>query len=370
MKFVIEKSVFQTYLGKIQGIAERRSTIPILSNILISGEKDTIHITATDLEIGVMEITGAEKIEKGAICVSARKLYDIMRELSEEQVEIQSGEKFWVSIKAGKTAFNLPGLDPSEFPAFPQTEGSEYFSIGSSDLLEMIEKTVFAASSEESRFNLNGIYMEKVKKEKKDYFRMVATDGHRLSLIDKEQKTTLGEKGIIISRRGLTEVKKVLGDYEETEIAISLLDNTCIFKTEKTIVVVRLLEGEYPDYQQVIPSENEKHIILDRKKFTGALRRAQVIASEKGEGVKFSIHKDVMKVRTGGPDIGNVQEEIKIVYQGDSLDVSFNARYLLDVLQIMDTDNIQMELKEELSSGLIRPEDEENYLYVIMPMRQ
>jgi DNA polymerase III subunit beta len=370
MKFVIEKSTFQTCLGKIQGIAERRSTIPVLSNILISGEKNNLHIIATDLEIGVMEITEAEKVEKGSICVSARKLYDIMRELSEEQVEIQSGENFWVSIKTGKTTFNLPGLDPAEFPTFPQTEGSDYFRVGSADLLEMIERTVFAASSEESRFNLNGIYMEKVKREKKDYFRMVATDGHRLSMIDKEQESTLGEKGIIISRRGLTELKKVLGDNEETEIAISLLDNNCVFKTEQTIVVVRLLEGEYPDYQQVIPSGNDKHIILDRKQFTGALRRAQVIASEKGEGVKFSIHGDVMEIRTGGPDIGNVQEEIKIDYQGDSLDVSFNARYLLDVLHIMDTDKVQMELKEELSSGVIRPVDEENYLYVIMPMRQ
>jgi DNA polymerase-3 subunit beta len=293
-----------------------------------------------------------------------------MRELSEEQVEIQSGENYWVSIKAGKTTFNLPGLDPAEFPAFPQTESSDYFSMRSADILEMIEKTVFAASLEESRFNLNGIYMERVKKEKKDYFRMVATDGHRLSLIDKEQESTLGEKGIIISRRGLTELKKVLGDNEDTEIAISLQDNNCVFKTEQTIVVVRLLEGEYPDYQQVIPSSNDKNVILERKQFNGALRRAQVIASEKGEGVKFSIHDDIMEIRTGGPDVGNVQEEIKIDYKGEALDVSFNARYILDVLQIIDTNNIRMELKEELTSGLIRPEGEENYLYVIMPMRQ
>lgn len=370
MKFVIEKNIFQTCLGKIQGIAERKSTIPVLSNILISGEKNNIHIIATDLEIGVMEITEAEKVEKGSMCVSARKLYDIMRELSEEQVEIQSGEKFWVSIKAGKTAFNLPGLDPAEFPVFPKTESSDYFSVLSAELLEMIEKTVFAASSEESRFNLNGIYMEKVKKEEKDYFRMVATDGHRLSMFDKEQNSTLGEKGIIISKRGLTELKKVLGDNEEIEIAISLLDNNCVFKTEKTIVVVRLLEGEYPDYKQVIPSKNDKHIILNRKQFIGALRRAQVIASEKGEGVKFSINGDVMEIRTGGPDVGNVKEEIKIDYNGDSLEVSFNARYLLDVLNIIDTEKVKMELKEELSSGVIRPFDEKNYIYVIMPMRQ
>jgi DNA polymerase-3 subunit beta len=187
-------------------------------------------------------------------------------------------------------------------------------------------------------------------------------------MIDKEIKSTLEEKGIIISRRGLTELKKVLGD-EEVEVAVSLQDNNCVFKTERTIVVVRLLEGEYPDYQQVIPTENDKHIILDRKAFVGALRRAHVIASEKGEGVKFSVHGDSMEIKTGGPDVGNVQEEIKIDYQGGPLEVSFNARYLLDVLNIIDTEKVKVELKEELSSGLIRPVDRDNYLYVIMPMR-
>jgi DNA polymerase-3 subunit beta len=367
MKFVIEKGVFQTSLGKIQGIAERRSTIPILSNTLISGEKNKINIIATDLEIGVMEITVADKLEKGDICVPARKLYDIVKELSEELVEVQRGENFWVSIKAGKSVFNLPGVDPKEFPVFPAIEGAAYFTTSASTLLDMIEKTVFASSSEESRFNLNGIYMDKVQKDKKDYFRMVATDGHRLSMIDKELKPTL-ERGITLSRRGLTELRRVLGD-EETDVTISLKDNNCIFKTEHTIVVVRLLEGEYPDYQQVIPKENDKHIVIERKDFIGALRRAQVIASEKGEGVKFSIRTGSMEIKTGGPDVGNVQEEIKIDYNGTSLDVSFNARYLLDALNIMNTEKIVIELKEELSSGLIRPVNGEDHLYVIMPMR-
>jgi DNA polymerase-3 subunit beta len=314
-----------------------------------------------------MEITEAKSADKGYFCVPARKLYDIVRELPEENIEIERADNFWVMIKAGKTVFNLPGVDPKEFPAFPAVDGGSFSTVSSSSLLEMIEKTAFAASSEESRFNLNGIYMEKINKDKRDYFRMVATDGHRLSLIDKAQNISF-DKGIIISRRGLTEVKKVLGDGE-ADVAISLKGNNCIFKTEKTIVVVRLLEGEYPDYQQVIPKANDKHIIINRKEFIGALRRAQVIASEKGEGVRFSIRKAAMDIKTGGPDVGNVQEEIKIEYQGDPIDVSFNARYLLDVLTNIDADKIIMELKEELTSGIIRPQGEEDYLYVIMPMR-
>jgi DNA polymerase-3 subunit beta len=370
MKFIIKRGLFQTSLGKIQGIAERRSTIPILSNILLSGEKNTINMMATDLEIGVMEITEADSQEKGAVCIPARKLYDIVRELSEEEVEVQGGENFWVSVKAGKAIFNLPGVDPKEFPAFPSIDGTAHFTMQSSVLLDMIEKSVFAASSEESRFNLNGIYMEKVNQDKRDYFRMVATDGHRLAMIDKEMTSTI-DKGIIISRRGLMELRKVLAD-SETEVAISLNNNNCIFKTDRTIVVVRLLEGEYPDYQQVIPTANDKHIIIGRREFIGALRRAQVIASEKGEGVRFSIRGESMEIKTGGPDVGNVKDEIKVDYQGAPIEVSFNARYLLDVLNIIDTEKIMLELKEELSSGLIKPVDGvigEKFLYVIMPMR-
>jgi DNA polymerase-3 subunit beta len=369
MQFVIEKGLFQTCLGKIQGIAERRSTIPILSNILISGSNDDIRIVATDLEIGVMEIVNVEKAGQGDICIPARKLYDIVKELSEERVEVKGGENFWVSIKAGKTLFNLPGLDPKDFPSFPLTEDSPGFNIGLTDLLEMIEKTAFAASSEESRFNLNGIYIEKAHRDNEEFFRMVATDGHRLSMIEKTLNSILAEKGIIISRRGLTEVKRILGHEEETEVVVSLQGNNCVFKTERTVVVVRLLEGEYPDYQQVIPADNDKHINVDRKALIGALRRAHVIASEKGEGVKFSIQGGVMEIKTGGPDVGNIQEEIKIDYDGEPLEVSFNARYLLDVLNIMDTEQVRVELKQELSSGVIRPLNGENYLYVIMPMR-
>jgi DNA polymerase-3 subunit beta len=198
----------------------------------------------------------------------------------------------------------------------------------------------------------------------------VATDGHRLAMIDKEMTSTI-DKGIIISRRGLMELRKVLAD-SETEVAISLNNNNCIFKTDRTIVVVRLLEGEYPDYQQVIPTANDKHIIIGRREFIGALRRAQVIASEKGEGVRFSIRGESMEIKTGGPDVGNVKDEIKVDYQGAPIEVSFNARYLLDVLNIIDTEKIMLELKEELSSGLIKPVDGvigEKFLYVIMPMR-
>ncbi|MBW2038379.1 MAG: DNA polymerase III subunit beta [Deltaproteobacteria bacterium] len=367
MKFIVEKAFFQTSLGKIQGIAERRSTIPILSNILISGEKNRLNIVATDLEIGVKESIEANIMEKGDICIPAKKLYDAVRELSEEKVEIQREGNFWISIKAGKTIFSLPGVDPDEFPKFPDTEGANYFNLRTSDLLGMVEKTVFAASTEESRFNLNGIYMEKVKEENREFLRMVATDGHRLSKIDKEVESTL-DKGVIIPRRGLIELRRILGEEEE-EVAISIKDNNCIFKTNRNTVVVRLLEGEYPDYQQVIPTANDKLILVNKKEFMGSLRRAQVIASEKGEGVRFSIKGGLMEINTGGPDVGSVQEEIKIDYEGDPLEISFNARYLLDVLNIMDADEVRVELKEELIAGVIRPVDGEAFLYVIMPMR-
>lgn len=368
MKFVIAKDKFQASLAKIQGIIERRSTIPILSNTLISGEKDRITIVATDLEIGVKELTDANVLEKGDICIHAKKLYDVVRELSDEKIEVQRQENFWISIKSGKTILNLPGMDSNEFPKFPPTESTNYFNVKVSELLEMIEKTVFAASTEESRFNLSGVYMEKVTTEGKELLRMVATDGHRLSMIDKDVTSTL-DKGVIIPRRGLTEVRRILGDGE-VEVSISLIDNNCTFKTDRNIVVVRLLEGEYPDYHQVVGNSHDKVLFIDRKEFMSSLRRAKVIASEKGEGVRFSIKANSMDINTGGPDVGNIQEEINIDYQGDPLEITFNARYLLDVLNIIETDKVKLELKEELSAGVIRPVDGgDEYLYVIMPMR-
>ena len=367
MKFVIEKSSFQSSLGKIQGIAERRSTIPVLSNILISGDARRISIVATDLEIGVKEITEAKILEKGDICIPARKLYDVVRELAEERVEVERAQNFWASVKAGKTVFNLPGLDPNEFPRFPTNEGEDFFTARVSELLSMIEKTVFAASTDDTRFNLNGVYMENVKAEGRGVLRMVATDGHRLSMIDKEMKATL-EKGLTIPRRGLIEVRKILDDGA-MEVSVALKENNCIFKTQRNTVVVRLLEGDYPDYQQVIPTSNDKQIVLDRKDFIGTLRRAHVIASEKGEGVKFLIKSGAMEIKTGGPDVGDFQEEIGIDYKGDAVEMSFNARYLLDVLNIIDTEKVQIEVKDETSPGLVKPVNGEGYLYVIMPMR-
>jgi DNA polymerase-3 subunit beta len=367
MKFVIEKSVLQTHLGRIQGIAERKSTIPILSNILISSERNDINLVATDLEIGVKETLNATVTEQGAMCVVARKLYDIVRELPEEEVEVTQEENFWVSIKAGRSLFNLPGLDPADFPRFPATESGAAFSLTVAELIEVMESVVFAASTEESRLNLNGIYIERVQGEGKEALRIVATDGHRLSKIDREMKTTL-ETGIILPKRGVVELKRILVDGE-TELRVSLKENNCIFQTESTVVVVRLLEGEYPDYRQVIPSGNDRIIKVDRKAFTGAIRRAQVIASEKGEGITFDIGSDQIEIRTGGPDVGSVREELAVDYDGEPLTINFNGRYLLDVLGVLDSELVQLELKEELSAAIIRPVNGKEHIYVVMPMR-
>jgi len=367
MKFTLERALFQQNLAKIQGITERRSTLPILSNLLISGAEDTIELVATDLEIGVKEKIEATLLGQGSVCVSGKKLYDIVRELPGNRVEVEREENFWISIKGGRSTFNLPGLDPDDFPAFPSTESANYFSIGIAEFLEMIERTVFAAATEESRLNLNGIYMEKAGDAGREVLRMVATDGHRLARVDKAVETKV-ERGVILPRRGVMELRKVLTDGDN-EVAIAVQENNCIFKTKNTEVVVRLLEGEYPDYHQVIPSGNDKRIIVDRKEFIGAVRRAQVIASEQGEGVRFHISSGQMEVKTGGPSVGNVHEEVKIDYEGEAASINFNGRYLLDVLNTLDTDTVTMEVKEELTASVIKPADGEECLYVIMPMR-
>lgn len=368
MKCVIERSILQQHLGKIQGIAERRTTNPLLAHIVLRGQKDSIDIIATDLEIGVKVTIPAKVTEKGAICVAARKLYDVVRELPTEQVELSQEANFWTAITAGKSSIRLPGLNPDEFPALPVAKTEDVFRMNVLDLLEMMEKTAFAAATEESRLNLNGILMEKVSEKSQELLRMVATDGHRLAKIDRVVETPL-KKGVVLPRRGIMELRRVLGDGEQ-EVRVALKDNNCMFMTDDIIVVLRLLEGEYPDYRQVIPTSQERTTVdIDRKELIGALRRAQVIAAERAEGVRFTIKAGEVQVDAGGQDAGSMHEAIGVEYDGEPLLVTFNGRYLLDVLNILDSEKVRVHLRGELAAGMVRPTDDESYLYVIMPMR-
>jgi DNA polymerase-3 subunit beta len=290
-----------------------------------------------------------------------------VRALGDNNIEIKAKENHWAVLSAGRSVVNLPGLNPEEFPPFPAIDTSAKFALKVGDLISMFDSVAFAAAGEQSRLNLNAIYVERVKSESNEMFRMVATDGHRLAKSEKPGDVPL-EEGIMLPRRGVLEMKRIIGD-QGGDVRVGIAGNNALFETEDTILVLRLLEGEYPDYEQVIPRGNANIVRVDREAFLAAIRRAQVIASEKNEGITFQIAENQIEIRSGGSDVGDIREELVVEYQGAALAIHFNGQYLLDVLSVLDSEKVRMELGDELSAGMVRPEDDEHYTYVLMPMR-
>jgi DNA polymerase-3 subunit beta len=369
MKFQIEKKDFLKSLTILQAIAERRSSIPALSNILMESNNNEIHLTTTDLETTVISSVPCTLQQEGKSCVSARKLYEIIRELPDAEICVEGTENHWAKITCKNAVFNLTGLDPVEFPALPSYSEQDLIPIKSFDLGEMIEKVIFAASTEESRYNLNGVFFEAISSGDKNLARMVATDGHRLALIDRESPEFSGvKKGSIIPKRGLNEVKKIVSE-NPGETRISLTDNSFVLKVSSFTIVIRLIDGEFPDYKQVIPSQNDQVIKLNNKEFSSCLRRICAISSERVEGVRFTFKKGSIELYSSSQDIGNAEEVFPAVYDGTELNIGFNARYILEALNALDEEEFLLELKDEANAVLIKPVTQQNALYVIMPMR-
>lgn len=369
MEFQIEKSNFVKPLTILQAVAERRSSIPALSNILIESDKDQINLTTTDLETTITCTISCSIQQPGRICVSARKLYEIIRELPEAPIQIQRMENHWAKITCKNAVFNLSGLDPVEFPTLPTFSKDDLIEIKSFDIREMIEKVIFAASTEESRYNLNGIYFETVSSGDKNVARMVATDGHRLGLIESESPEFLNfQKGAIIPKRGLNEVKKIVGEYPG-EVKISVSENSFVMEVSSFVIIIRLIDGEFPDYKEVIPKENDKIIKLNTREFTACLRRVSTISSDRVEGVKFTVRKGAIDLYSASQDIGNAKEEFPAPYEGNEINLGFNARYVLEALNEIGEDEFCIEIKDETSAAIIRPASEKNPVYVVMPMR-
>ena len=376
MNFEIDKREFIKGLGLMQSVAGRKTTLPILSHILLEWEENSLYLTGTDLETGIREELTAKIHQKGKASVSAKKLYEIVRELPEETIQIQKKDNQWITLQCGKSLFNLAGLDPEEFPSFPTYE-EENFSMVSTQLIrEMIEKTAFAASSEESRYHLNGVLFAQSKQGGKEILRMVATDGHRLSLIDRENQKIRGieEKGIIIPKKGVLEIKKIIGDRDgEGEMGIYFNSTHGFFKLGRSLTVIRLIDGEFPEYEQVVPKGNDKKLVMVKEKIVSSLRRVSTMANERMEGVKFSLKKNTVEMSSTHQDFGDAKEEVEVVYEGPPLQVGFNARYLIEALNVIDAEEVLMELKDEGSPGILRPSSSatgfSNQFCIIMPMR-
>ncbi|NWG04022.1 MAG: DNA polymerase III subunit beta [Syntrophaceae bacterium] len=375
MNFEIERRELLRGLGLVQSVAGRKTTLPILSHILLEWDQNSLYLTATDLETGIREELKATVREKGKASVSAKKLYEIVRELPDVLIHFQKKENQWINLQCERSVFNLAGLDPEEFPSLPPCKVENFSTVSTHLIREMIEKTVFAASNEESRYHLNGVLLTQSKQGGKDILRMVATDGHRLCLMDQENQPIQGiEKGLIIPKKGVLEIKKIIGDHDDEEEMGIYFDSTHgFFKLGKSLTVIRLIDGEFPEYEQVIPEGNDKKLMIGREKMYSSLKRISTMASERVEGVKLSLKKNSIEMSSYHQDYGDAQEELEAVYEGPPLQVGFNARYLMEALNAMNTEEVLMELRDEGSPGVLKPTSTApkafNQLCIIMPMR-
>ncbi len=350
-----------------QSIVERRNTMPILANVLIECQKGNIRVTATDLEVGVRGELEGDVAKEGTVTVNAKKLYEIIRELPTERVHLKRLENDWVEIKSGKSVFKIVGMEAREFPQFPEFPAEQLLTVPAGVFREMIERTLFAVSTDETRYSLNGVYMAEGGS---GQVRMVATDGHRLAFEERALGVLGLSKGVILPRKGLGELKKLMESGDDEVVAIGFRENMGLVTKGKIELFMRLVDGDFPDYTKVIPTGNPYIARVDHDQLLQALRRVSILSNERYKGVKMEFSKEKVAISTSNPDLGEAVEEIEADYNGKSISIGFNARYLIDMLAVLVGEGeIAIELKDELSPSVIRKTGNDSYLYVLMPMR-
>lgn len=368
MEFTVERSTFLEGIQKTLGIVERKTTMPILNNVLIRTGDRQITIVATDREIGLTAHYDANIIVPGEITVAARKLYEMIREIQGDCISFKKLENNWVNITCGKVKFKLPGISVEEFPEVTDEQGVSFSKIECSFLRDMINKTYFAVSTDEMRVSLNGVYF----KLEKGTVEMVATDGHRLSLVKMKMEGDVipdfGSEGIIIPRKGVGEIRKLVEDGGET-VEVGVQQGVCIIKKNNTVLRISLIDSEYPDYEKVIPEEKGVAIRLDRDQMLHSLRRMGVISSERFSGVKIQIAPNKVILSSINPDVGEAQDEIDISYSGKEFETGYNVKYLIDAIDVIGENEISLEMREAHGPGVIRPVENDNYMCIIMPLR-
>ncbi len=370
MKLKIKKEEFLKGLQRIQGVVEKKNTMPILSNMLLTAEGNSIEIIATDLEIGLRGRYSAEVEKPGAVAVSAKKMYEIVRELPAEDVSIKVEDNNWVKIISGRSQFKLVGLPKDEYPALPDVAEEGMIVIDGDTLRDMIKKTLYSVGENDARYVLNGLFVQMTQAKGGLTIRMVGTDGHRLSMIDRVIDAKHKDESIIIPKKAMMELRRLLEeDAPKAELRIGFSKNHALFKRDGLVMVSKLIDGNYPNYMQVVPAKSTKKVSVSKEVMTHAVKRVSILSKEKTNAVKLQLEKDRLVLSTNNPEVGEASEEVAVDYQGEEIAIGFNSRYLMDVLTAMDRASIALELSDPLSPCLITEEGDELYKCVVMPMR-
>ena len=371
MKTTIERSDLLKALNHVQSVVERRNTIPILSNVLLEADNGVLGLTATDLEIEMRERVEADVAQAGAITAPAHMLYDIVRKLPDgAQVELASDETGGrLNLTSGKSSFALQALPKEDFPVMARDEMPVAFALPAKQLNRLIDKTRFAISVEETRYYLNGIYLHVLEEDGSQLLRAVATDGHRLARVQMARPVGADEMpAIIIPRKTVGEVQKLL-EEEESEVSLQVSDTKINFAFSNIVLTSKLIDGKFPDYTRVIPSDNDKVLSVDAKSFAQSVDRVSAISSEKSRAVKLDLAADRLGLSVSNPDSGSASDELAVAYAADAMEIGFNVRYLMDIAGQLDGETATFELADSGSPTIVRDGEDAHALYVLMPMR-
>jgi DNA polymerase-3 subunit beta len=375
MKLSVSKDEMQEKLANIQNIVEKKNTMPVLSHFLLSAGKKGSYIIATDIETALKEPLNVTIEKEGKLCIPARKLFEIVREM-EGELSLEAINEQWLRVKSGASDFKLACLPHTDFPAWPSGLGGdtvEEITIDAPVLLEMVEKTLYSAGESDTRYTLNGLLFH-VKPENKT-FTVVGTDGHRLALIIRPIETELKEeKRLIVPRKAVSELRRFLSTKPENngengKIKMSIGEKHVLFGVGEIQFLTRLIDGAYPNYENVLPQSNERKLSIGRDAFVRVLRRVSVMSRERASAVRFDLEEDKLTVLSSSPELGEAKEEIAVDYKSDTLTLGFNARYVLDVLGAMTSETVTFELQDPLSPVLVKEGGNAEYKCVIMPMR-
>jgi DNA polymerase-3 subunit beta len=363
MEVVVDRDAFLKGLQMVQNIVEPRQTLPILANVLLESDSETIRLTATDLEVGARVTVPARVAVKGAITISARKLAEIVKELPATTLTLKVGENATVSLRCGGVSYKLIGLAPDDFPPVVPASPSAWLTLDAKALREMLTHTSFAVSHDETRYALNGVLFVIQATE----MRVVATDGHRLAIATRGLAQAATPVTGIVPRKAVSEIQRALGAGEEVQLAIT--ENQFVLQMPNFVMTARLIEGQFPNYEAVIPKGHPGKLVLSRLAFIAALRRVSVMAEERNKPVKLTLSPASLKLSASSSELGEAEEALTIDYAGEEVAIAFNSRYVIEALLPMEGDAVVLEFKNALSPGVIKSADDDRYRCVIMPMR-
>src|SRR5690348_13963255 len=371
MKLTIERAALLRALAHVQSVVERRNTIPILSNVMLRAEKGRLALSATDMDLEIVETAEAQVSGEGATTAPAHTLYDIVRKLREgAQIEMQmSGDKAAMTLRSGRSTFTLACLPPEDYPLMTGGELPHNFTLSAAELRTMIDRTRFAISTEETRYYLNGIYLHATKADEVPVIRAVATDGHRLARMEMVlPEGAAGMPGVIVPRKTVLELRKLV-DESDDELQIGLSDTKIRFGIGEATLTSKLIDGTFPDYDRVIPTNNDKILEVDCESFAEAVDRVSTISTEKSRAVKLALESGSLVISATSPENGTAVEELEVRYVASPLEIGFNSRYLLDIAEQIDGEGAQFVMSDAGSPTIVRDSTDASALYVLMPMR-